>query len=105
MYALNPLLFFSRTGEKCCLSFKPCGLFGKELHKVEGYILDKRLMLVYLNFPNTLYQPYVKPYVTDLFKDNPTHFQQKESMCSVWEVDGVHVHSGSGNVRGSQEER
>ncbi|XP_042604963.1 oxysterol-binding protein-related protein 1-like isoform X3 [Cyprinus carpio] len=31
-----------RTGEKCCLSFKPCGLFGKELHKVEGYILDKR---------------------------------------------------------------
>ncbi|XP_077574023.1 oxysterol-binding protein-related protein 1-like [Stigmatopora nigra] len=31
-----------RTGEKCCLNFKPCGLFGKELHKVEGYILDKR---------------------------------------------------------------
>ncbi|XP_051979637.1 oxysterol-binding protein-related protein 1 isoform X2 [Xyrauchen texanus] len=30
-----------RTGEKCCLNFKPCGLFGKELHKVEGYILDK----------------------------------------------------------------
>ncbi|KAI2650443.1 Oxysterol-binding protein-related protein 1 [Labeo rohita] len=30
-----------KTGEKCCLSFKPCGLFGKELHKVEGYILDK----------------------------------------------------------------
>ncbi|XP_051549774.1 oxysterol-binding protein-related protein 1 isoform X2 [Myxocyprinus asiaticus] len=30
-----------RTGEKCCLNFKPCGLFGKELHKVEGYIMDK----------------------------------------------------------------
>ncbi|MGH0153314.1 UNVERIFIED_CONTAM: hypothetical protein FKN15_024763 [Acipenser sinensis] len=30
------------TGEKCCLNFKPCGLFGKELHKVEGYIVDKR---------------------------------------------------------------
>ncbi|XP_046713479.1 oxysterol-binding protein-related protein 1 isoform X3 [Silurus meridionalis] len=30
-----------KTGERCCLSFKPCGLFGKELHKVEGYILDK----------------------------------------------------------------
>uniref|UniRef100_A0AAR2LJY2 Oxysterol-binding protein n=1 Tax=Pygocentrus nattereri TaxID=42514 RepID=A0AAR2LJY2_PYGNA len=30
-----------RTGERCCLNFKPCGLFGKELHKVEGYILDK----------------------------------------------------------------
>uniref|UniRef100_A0A8C2TBW0 Oxysterol-binding protein-related protein 1 n=1 Tax=Coturnix japonica TaxID=93934 RepID=A0A8C2TBW0_COTJA len=25
-----------KTGEKCVLSFKPCGLFGKELHKVEG---------------------------------------------------------------------
>lgn len=34
--------FSPRTGEKCCLNFKPCGLFGKELHKVEGYILDKR---------------------------------------------------------------
>ncbi|KAF3835096.1 hypothetical protein F7725_027654 [Dissostichus mawsoni] len=22
-----------RTGERCCLNFKPCGLFGKELHK------------------------------------------------------------------------
>ncbi|KAJ3598841.1 hypothetical protein NHX12_032805 [Muraenolepis orangiensis] len=30
-----------KTGEKCCLNFKPCGLFGRELHKVEGYILDK----------------------------------------------------------------
>ncbi|XP_011472023.1 oxysterol-binding protein-related protein 1 isoform X1 [Oryzias latipes] len=30
-----------RTGEKCCLNFKPCGLFGKELHKVEGHIFDK----------------------------------------------------------------
>ena len=31
-----------RTGDKCVLNFKPCGLFGKELHKVEGYIQDKR---------------------------------------------------------------
>ncbi|XP_044149396.1 oxysterol-binding protein-related protein 1 isoform X3 [Bufo gargarizans] len=31
-----------KTGDKCILSFKPCGLFGKELHKVEGYIQDKR---------------------------------------------------------------
>ncbi|XP_060692434.1 oxysterol-binding protein-related protein 2b [Hemiscyllium ocellatum] len=29
------------TGEKCLLHFKPCGLFGKELHRVEGYIQDK----------------------------------------------------------------
>ncbi|XP_034039799.1 oxysterol-binding protein-related protein 1 [Thalassophryne amazonica] len=30
-----------KTGERCSMTFKPCGLFGKELHKVEGYILDK----------------------------------------------------------------
>lgn len=30
------------TGDKCVLNFKPCGMFGKELHKVEGYIQDKR---------------------------------------------------------------
>lgn len=37
-----------RTGEKCCLTFKPCGLFGKELHKVEGYILDKSKKKVFI---------------------------------------------------------
>uniref|UniRef100_A0A8C1VNX5 Oxysterol-binding protein n=1 Tax=Cyprinus carpio TaxID=7962 RepID=A0A8C1VNX5_CYPCA len=26
---------------KCVLNFKPCGMFGKELHRVEGYIQDK----------------------------------------------------------------
>uniref|UniRef100_A0A8C2X1L9 Oxysterol-binding protein n=1 Tax=Cyclopterus lumpus TaxID=8103 RepID=A0A8C2X1L9_CYCLU len=30
-----------RTGDKCVLNFKPCGMFGKELHKVEGHIQDK----------------------------------------------------------------
>ncbi|XP_030624506.1 oxysterol-binding protein-related protein 2b [Chanos chanos] len=29
------------TGDKCVLNFKPCGIFGKDLHKVEGYIQDK----------------------------------------------------------------
>uniref|UniRef100_A0A8C7KYW0 Oxysterol-binding protein n=1 Tax=Oncorhynchus kisutch TaxID=8019 RepID=A0A8C7KYW0_ONCKI len=29
------------TGDKCVLNFKPCGMFGKELHRVEGYIQDK----------------------------------------------------------------
>lgn len=29
------------TGDKCVLNFKACGMFGKELHKVEGYIQDK----------------------------------------------------------------
>ncbi|XP_014913415.1 oxysterol-binding protein-related protein 1 isoform X2 [Poecilia latipinna] len=47
-----------RTGEKCCLNFKPCGLFGKELHKVEGYILDKskkKLCALYGKWTESLY--------------------------------------------------
>ncbi|XP_021776533.1 oxysterol-binding protein-related protein 2 isoform X4 [Papio anubis] len=39
-----------RTGHKCVLHFKPCGLFGKELHKVEGHIQDKnkkKLFVIY----------------------------------------------------------
>ncbi|XP_043840002.1 oxysterol-binding protein-related protein 2 isoform X3 [Dromiciops gliroides] len=39
-----------RTGDKCVLNFKPCGLFGKELHKIEGYIQDKskkKLFVIY----------------------------------------------------------
>ncbi|KAM9284978.1 oxysterol-binding protein-related protein 2 isoform 1-T2 [Morus bassanus] len=38
------------TGDKCVLNFKPCGLFGKELHRVEGYIQDKnrkKLCIIY----------------------------------------------------------
>uniref|UniRef100_A0A8C5R7N3 Oxysterol-binding protein n=1 Tax=Leptobrachium leishanense TaxID=445787 RepID=A0A8C5R7N3_9ANUR len=38
------------TGDKCILNFKPCGLFGKELHRVEGYIQDKnkkKLCVIY----------------------------------------------------------
>uniref|UniRef100_A0AAY4DSL7 Oxysterol-binding protein n=1 Tax=Denticeps clupeoides TaxID=299321 RepID=A0AAY4DSL7_9TELE len=38
------------TGDKCVLNFKPCGMFGKELHKVEGYIQDKskkKLCVIY----------------------------------------------------------
>lgn len=39
-----------RTGDKCVLHFKPCGLFGKELHRVEGHIQDKnrkKLSIIY----------------------------------------------------------
>lgn len=42
---VNSLSFCGRTGERCSMMFKPCGLFGKELHIVEGYILDKRYHL------------------------------------------------------------
>ncbi|KAH0617767.1 hypothetical protein JD844_016340 [Phrynosoma platyrhinos] len=47
-----------KTGEKCMLNFKPCGLFGKELHKVEGYIQDKskkKLCALYGKWTECLY--------------------------------------------------
>uniref|UniRef100_A0AAQ5Y101 Oxysterol-binding protein n=1 Tax=Amphiprion ocellaris TaxID=80972 RepID=A0AAQ5Y101_AMPOC len=47
-----------RTGERCSMTFKPCGLFGKELHKVEGYILDKskkKLCAIYGKWTECLY--------------------------------------------------
>uniref|UniRef100_A0AAY5L379 Oxysterol-binding protein n=1 Tax=Esox lucius TaxID=8010 RepID=A0AAY5L379_ESOLU len=40
-YGTVEILNHSSTGDKCVLNFKPCGMFGKELHKVEGYIQDK----------------------------------------------------------------
>ncbi|XP_054433525.1 oxysterol-binding protein-related protein 2 isoform X3 [Pteronotus mesoamericanus] len=39
-----------RTGDKCVLHFKPRGLFGRELHRVEGHIQDKskkKLFVIY----------------------------------------------------------
>uniref|UniRef100_A0A8B9FW56 Oxysterol-binding protein n=1 Tax=Amazona collaria TaxID=241587 RepID=A0A8B9FW56_9PSIT len=58
-----------KTGEKCILSFKPCGLFGKELHKVEGYIQDKskkKLCALYGKWTECLYS--VDPATFDAYK-------------------------------------
>uniref|UniRef100_A0A668ALM4 Oxysterol-binding protein n=1 Tax=Myripristis murdjan TaxID=586833 RepID=A0A668ALM4_9TELE len=58
-----------KTGEKCCLTFKPCGIFGKELHKVEGYILDKskkKLCAIYGKWTECLYT--VDPNTFDVHK-------------------------------------
>lgn len=44
-----------RTGERCSMTFKPCGLFGKELHKVEGYILDKRYAPPLISHHSSMY--------------------------------------------------
>lgn len=30
------------TGDRCVLNFKPYSMFGKELHRVEGHIQDRR---------------------------------------------------------------
>ncbi|XP_069477016.1 oxysterol-binding protein-related protein 1 isoform X1 [Ambystoma mexicanum] len=60
-----------KTGEKCILNFKPCGLFGKELHKVEGYIQDKskkKLCALYGKWTECLYS--VDPASFDAYKKN-----------------------------------
>uniref|UniRef100_A0A8C4JAX8 Oxysterol-binding protein n=1 Tax=Dromaius novaehollandiae TaxID=8790 RepID=A0A8C4JAX8_DRONO len=60
-----------KTGEKCVLSFKPCGLFGKELHKVEGYIQDKskkKLCALYGKWTECLYC--VDPATFEAYKKN-----------------------------------
>ena len=36
------------TKMKAVLNFKPSGWFGKDLHKVEGYLFDKEYVLVCL---------------------------------------------------------
>ena len=58
-----------KTGDKCVLNFKPCGLFGKELHKVEGYIQDKskkKLCALYGKWTECLYS--VDPATFDAYK-------------------------------------
>ncbi|XP_059580145.1 oxysterol-binding protein-related protein 1 isoform X2 [Alligator mississippiensis] len=60
-----------KTGEKCILNFKPCGLFGKELHKVEGYIQDKskkKLCALYGKWTECLYG--VDPGTFEAYKKN-----------------------------------
>ncbi|KAM4704755.1 oxysterol-binding protein-related protein 1 isoform 2-T2 [Rhinophrynus dorsalis] len=60
-----------RTGEKCILNFKPCGLFGKELHKVEGFIQDKskrKLCALYGKWTECLYS--TDPATFEAFKKN-----------------------------------
>ncbi|KAK2851772.1 hypothetical protein Q5P01_008048 [Channa striata] len=46
------------TGDKCVLNFKPCGMFGRELHKVEGFIQDKskkKRLVIYGKWTECLY--------------------------------------------------
>ncbi|XP_053486123.1 oxysterol-binding protein-related protein 1 [Ictalurus furcatus] len=71
-----------KTGERCSLTFKSCGLFGKELHKVEGYILDKskkKICAIYGKWTECLYT--VDPSAFDLHKkaDKKTAEEKKDS--------------------------
>ncbi|XP_066537359.1 LOW QUALITY PROTEIN: oxysterol-binding protein-related protein 2 [Hoplias malabaricus] len=76
-----------KTGERCSLTFKPCGLFGKELHKVEGYILDKskkKICAIYGKWTECLYT--VDPATFDLHKKadkKPTEEKKGNKQSSV----------------------
>ncbi|XP_062868500.1 oxysterol-binding protein-related protein 1 isoform X2 [Trichomycterus rosablanca] len=68
------------TGEKCVLSFKPCGLFGKELHKVEGYIQDKskkKVCVLYGKWTECMYM--VDPETFEAYKKNDKSGEEKKS--------------------------
>ncbi|XP_073165249.1 oxysterol-binding protein-related protein 2 isoform X4 [Lepidochelys kempii] len=59
------------TGDKCILNFKPCGLFGKELHRVEGHVQDKnkkKLSVIYGKWTECLWC--INPATYDTSKKN-----------------------------------
>lgn len=59
------------TGDKCILNFKPCGLFGKELHRIEGYVQDKnkkKLSVIYGKWTECLWC--VDPSTYENYKKN-----------------------------------
>ncbi|KAL4655458.1 oxysterol-binding protein-related protein 2-like [Arapaima gigas] len=57
------------TGDRCVLNFKPCGMFGKELHRVEGYIQDKskkKRSVIYGKWTECIWS--VDPQVCEVYK-------------------------------------
>uniref|UniRef100_A0A8C1XV40 Oxysterol-binding protein n=1 Tax=Cyprinus carpio TaxID=7962 RepID=A0A8C1XV40_CYPCA len=73
-----------KTGERCCLTFKPCGIFGKELHKVEGYILDKskkKICALYGKWTECLYS--VDPATFDAYRKSDTKRSEKDRKGST----------------------
>ncbi|XP_074523639.1 oxysterol-binding protein-related protein 1 isoform X1 [Halichoeres trimaculatus] len=78
-----------RTGERCCLNFKPCGLFGKELHKVEGYILDKskkKVCAFYGKWTECLYV--IDPAAFEANKKNDKKGSEEKKSCKASCSDG-----------------
>ena len=39
-------MLLSNAGHRCELSFKPAGWFSRDLHRIEGFILDQRLRVL-----------------------------------------------------------
>lgn len=81
-----------RTGDKCVLHFKPCGLFGKELHKVEGHIQDKnkkKLFMIYGKWTECLWG--IDPAAYESFKKRERrgdHLSKPQPDDSSQKADG-----------------
>ncbi|XP_018089573.1 oxysterol binding protein like 2 L homeolog isoform X1 [Xenopus laevis] len=75
------------TGDKCLLNFKPCGLFGKELHRVEGYIQDKnkkKLCMIYGKWTECLWS--VDPATFESFKKDKKGVEHKKPKQNEEEI-------------------
>ncbi|XP_027865919.1 oxysterol-binding protein-related protein 2-like [Xiphophorus couchianus] len=80
------------TGDKCILNFKPCGMFGKDLHKVEGFIQDrskKKRRVIYGKWTECMYSIDPKLYETQKKAEKKTGSDPKkqERSCEVEEED------------------
>ncbi|XP_069099249.1 oxysterol-binding protein-related protein 2 isoform X1 [Pleurodeles waltl] len=72
------------TGDKCVLNFKPCGLFGKELHRVEGYIQDKskkKLFVIYGKWTECLWC--VDPATYETYKKSDKKYGEQKRTKQV----------------------
>uniref|UniRef100_A0AAY4CRB2 Oxysterol-binding protein n=1 Tax=Denticeps clupeoides TaxID=299321 RepID=A0AAY4CRB2_9TELE len=89
-----------KTGERCILTFKSCGLFGKELHKVEGYILDKskkKVCAIYGKWTECLYTVDSATFDSHKKADKKSVEEKKSNKqknnelipCAGWKVEEV----------------
>ncbi|XP_035500993.1 oxysterol-binding protein-related protein 2 isoform X1 [Scophthalmus maximus] len=89
-------IFNHSTGEKCVLNFRPCGMFGKELHKVEGHIQDKskkRRRVIYGKWTESMYSVDHKVYEAFRKSDKKTGGDGKklrqEQSCEAEDADDM----------------
>uniref|UniRef100_A0A3P9MY70 Oxysterol-binding protein n=1 Tax=Poecilia reticulata TaxID=8081 RepID=A0A3P9MY70_POERE len=72
------------TGDKCILNFKPCGMFGRDLHKVEGFIQDgskNKRHVIYGKWTESMYS--IDPSLSETKKaEKTTGSDPQEEGCS-----------------------
>uniref|UniRef100_A0A8C8JD18 Oxysterol-binding protein n=1 Tax=Oncorhynchus tshawytscha TaxID=74940 RepID=A0A8C8JD18_ONCTS len=79
------------TGDKCVLNFKPCGMFGKELHKVEGYIQDKskkKLCVIYGKWTECMWSVDPQTYESNKKAEKKADSKKQKSPEEPEGVDG-----------------